>query len=59
MWDEFFFLPFNLGEVVIGEFAPLRFDVTFDLIPLSFQYFGIHVDLLSAKIVYYRRTHFF
>src|SRR5659263_256717 len=41
--QEFLFISFHLGEVVIGEFAPLLFDSTFDFLPFSFQNIYIHV----------------
>src|SRR5450759_2237606 len=41
--QEFLLISFHLGEVVIGEFAPLLFDSPFDFLPFPFQNIFIHV----------------
>src|SRR5660398_239851 len=41
--QAFLLISFHLGEVVIGEFAPLLFDSHFDFLPFPFQNIFIHV----------------
>src|SRR5450759_912051 len=41
--QEFLLISFHLGEVVVGEFAPLLFDSPFDFLPFPFQNIFIHV----------------
>ena len=41
--QEFLFISFHLGEVVIGELVPLRFNSPFDFLPFPFQNIFVHV----------------
>ena len=40
--DNFVVIPFDLLEIVIGEFPPLLFDFSSELHPFSFELIRIH-----------------
>ena len=42
--EEFVFLAFGKGEVVIGKLAVLLLQLPFDLVPISFELHRCHTD---------------